>query len=326
MNNLLSIISHFYCLKALVQFIFLIKIVPDTSFVVLQGLPSEAPSKNLAGRVLIRLNRPLKVKRISIYFQSVGAKKGYLRGYPDFINHRCKTIERELLWLKVAIHYSGFGFNTWTRSLPIHIFRVPEQGSARDIALTSSFRMQLDWFDAIRLDVLSDTMAIAANSKLHVQTIVRPLQKGQMLANVEIRIYEKTRVKCAVDRFGDPHEGKHIICQMMHALPLHQEHCLNLTLSIPKAFYGVQYDPEIKHELVLTATVLDDLQRPHYLKISSPVLVAPMLLWSYRLSSCQLTKILPLTAGFGKRHNSLHNPPNYHSILRAITAKSQSRS
>ncbi|KAJ1897476.1 hypothetical protein LPJ66_003344 [Kickxella alabastrina] len=216
------------------------------------------------------------------------------------------------------------------RSLPIHIFRVPEQGSAGDIALTNSFRMQLDWFDAIRLDVLSDTMAVAANSKLHVQTVVRPLQKGQMLANVELRIYEKTRVKCAVDRFGDPHEGKHIICQsqqptddpdrVMHALPLHQEHCLNLTLSIPKAFHGVQYDVEtsslsIKHELVLTATVLDDLQQPHYLKISSPVLVVPNA--ALGLSFVELPTYKNSTFDrlvLANGHDSLHDPPNYHII------------
>ncbi|KAJ2833455.1 hypothetical protein J3B01_004400 [Coemansia erecta] len=54
-------------------------ILPDSSCVVLRGTPSEASSQTLTGRVLFRLGHSLKVKRITIAFQTTGSSKQQLQ-------------------------------------------------------------------------------------------------------------------------------------------------------------------------------------------------------------------------------------------------------
>ncbi|KAJ2369589.1 aminopeptidase, partial [Coemansia sp. RSA 2607] len=188
--------------------------------------------------------------------------------------------------LKVTIHTCGFGINTWTQSLPIPVYRVPKEGSSWDFALADSLRMRAEWLGAVELEVLSDSVSVTAKSKINVRAVIRPLQKNEMLVDIGLRLYERTKVKSSLDRFGDPIKSERLICQShmrtddpegeLNVLPLRHEYCFDLDLCIPQAFSDIQYDTDtshlsIKHELVFTATVLDKSQNPHYLRISSPI-------------------------------------------------------
>ncbi|KAJ2395114.1 hypothetical protein GGI05_001737, partial [Coemansia sp. RSA 2603] len=190
--------------------------------------------------------------------------------------------------LKVTIHTCGFGINTWTQSLPIPVYRVPKEGSSWDFALADSLRMRAEWLGAVELEVLSDSVSVTAKSKINVRAVIRPLQKNQMLVDIGLRLYERTKVKSSLDRFGDPIKSERLICQShmrtddpegeLNVLPLRHEYCFDLDLCIPQAFSDIQYDTDtshlsIKHELVFTATVLDKSQNPHYLRISSPIVI-----------------------------------------------------
>ncbi|KAJ2721879.1 hypothetical protein GGI07_003670 [Coemansia sp. Benny D115] len=309
-------------------------ILPDSPHVVLRGRASEASGQELAGRVLIRLNRSLKVKNVSISFRAANAKKSQLWGSPDIIQNTFKSLKSELftaadsptgydIWdstsdipyefpfsfiipghlhesvhtefghvtyeLRVFINSSGFGINTWTESLPIPVYRVPKEGSSWSVALHENLRMQADWMGAVELEVSSDTVAVNAKTKMNVQAIIRPLQKEQMLVDIGLRLIEKQRLKAAVDKYGDPHSSEKMICEShlrvddpegtFNTLPLNQEHKFDLALNIPAALHGIQHDMDtaklcVKHELVFTATVLDKAQEPHYLRISTPVIIA----------------------------------------------------
>ncbi|KAJ2778984.1 hypothetical protein GGI15_004014 [Coemansia interrupta] len=115
--------------------------------------------------------------------------------------------------LKVTIQTCGFGINTWTQSLPVPVYRVPKEGTSWDYALTDSLRMRADWLGAVELEVLSDSVSVTAKSKLNVRAVIRPLQKSQMLVDIGLRLYEKIKVKAALDRFGDPIKSERLICQ-----------------------------------------------------------------------------------------------------------------
>ncbi|KAJ1966003.1 hypothetical protein GGI12_000377 [Dipsacomyces acuminosporus] len=193
--------------------------------------------------------------------------------------------------LKVVIRTCGFGINLWTESMRIPVFRIPEEGSPWAIALVDSLQLQADWLGAVELQLLSDAVAYTDRSQINIRAIVRPLQKNQRLIEVGLRLREHIRYKSVVNRFGDVKDSIKAICECsrktsdpesggLHALSLQQEHPFDMSLEIPKAFHGVQFDMEspqvhIAHEVMLFATILDRDSEPHYLSISAPVMIVP---------------------------------------------------
>ncbi|KAJ2305134.1 aminopeptidase [Coemansia sp. RSA 2706] len=313
-----------------------ISILPDISSVVLRGPPSTATSQPLSGRVLFRLGHSLKVKRITVAFQSVSCPKqqfqtsqgqvrmeqvlfdatGLAGGYapwkanrygsgsesyefpfsfiiPGHMHESVSTPYGSVCYeLRVSVHTCGFGINRWTEYQKIPIFRVPKEGSPQALRLIDSLRMQADWLGAVELQVLSDTAAVADNSKLRAHIVVRPLQKGLLLTDVGLRLSESVCHKTLIDRFGDPQRSQKVVSERrkaigdtaagLNSLPLCQEYSLDLSLPVPKAFGGIQYTMDtpninVAHDLVLTATVIDRDQNPRYLRISSNVHVVPKL-------------------------------------------------
>ncbi|KAJ2783273.1 hypothetical protein H4R18_001792 [Coemansia javaensis] len=195
--------------------------------------------------------------------------------------------------LRVTVHTCGFGINTWTESLRIPVYRVPDEGSPLALRLADSLCMQADWLGAVELQVLGDTVAVADNDKLRMRAVVRPLQKGLTLAVVGLRLIETVRFKSHLDRLGCQRVHDRVVGQLqrvagdyassgLYGAPLTHEHSFDLALRVPKAFRGVQYSmdtPEVNvaHELVFTATVTDEHRESHYLRISSPVHIVPRL-------------------------------------------------
>ncbi|KAJ2795636.1 hypothetical protein H4S07_006430, partial [Coemansia furcata] len=190
--------------------------------------------------------------------------------------------------IKVTIRSCGFGINTWVQSLRIPVLRIPEENVLTALALSEALRAQADWLGAVELQILGDSAAVPDEFKLCVRSIIRPLQKGQTLVDVGLRLIENMRCKSTVNRFGDSPNCSNVICQSQikprdefwHALALQHEHCFNLVLDIPGAIRGVQYDMDtahilISHELVLTATVLDSKQVAHYLRLAVPIQIVP---------------------------------------------------
>ncbi|KAI8324934.1 hypothetical protein GQ54DRAFT_295768 [Martensiomyces pterosporus] len=193
--------------------------------------------------------------------------------------------------LRVSIRTCGFGINSWTDSLRIPVYRVPEDGSPWAIALADSLQLQADWLGAVELEILSDAAAYSDKSKIQVRTIVRPLQKGQLLLDVGLRLREHIHCKTAVNKYGDFKDSEKVVCECsqktcdpesgnLYTLPLQQEHSFDMSLDVPKAFNGIQFDMQtaqlrITHELMFFATILDKNQEPHYLSISAPVMVVP---------------------------------------------------
>ncbi|KAJ2885531.1 hypothetical protein H4R27_001326 [Coemansia aciculifera] len=190
--------------------------------------------------------------------------------------------------IKVTIRSCGFGINTWVQSLRIPVLRVPEESVLTALALSEALRAQADWLGAVELQMLGDSAAVPDEFKLCVRSIIRPLQKGQTLVDVGLRLIENTRCKSAMSRFGDSPNSSSVLCQSQikprdefwHALSLQHEHSFDLELDIPAAFRGIQYDMDtarvhVSHELVLTATVLDSKQVAHYLRLAVPIQIVP---------------------------------------------------
>ncbi|KAJ1664500.1 hypothetical protein IW140_000503 [Coemansia sp. RSA 1813] len=311
------------------------QIVPDAACVILRGQPSEASCESLAGRVLIRLGYSLKVKRVTVAFQSIDARKQQHRrqntirsstlmqqdifdasdsqlGHavwpatygssprellfsfiiPGHMHESVRTAFGNIAYeLRVTIHTCGFGINTWTQTQRIPVYRVPLEGSGWALSLTDSMCVQADWLGAVELQMVGDSVAFADKSKLRARAIVRPLQKGQMLADVGLRLCEKVRCKNLVDRFGDLRSSQHTVCEQMRKVydpsdslqmqPLNHERCFDLELDIPDAATGcVQYSMNtaslcVTHELTLVATVVDQQKDAHLLRISAPVQIVP---------------------------------------------------
>ncbi|KAJ2702304.1 hypothetical protein H4218_000949 [Coemansia sp. IMI 209128] len=190
--------------------------------------------------------------------------------------------------IKVTIRSCGFGINTWVQSLRMPVIRVPEENILTALALSEALRAQADWLGAIELQMLGDSAAVPDEHRLCVRSIIRPLQKGQTLVDVGLRLIENTRFKSAMDRFGDSPKSSNVLCQTQikprdeswHALSLQHEHSFDLELDIPAAFRGTQYDMDtarihISHELVLTVTVVDSKQAAHYLRLAVPIQIVP---------------------------------------------------
>ncbi|KAJ2553791.1 hypothetical protein EV175_002814 [Coemansia sp. RSA 1933] len=311
-------------------------IVPDDSCIVLRGLPSEASDGSLTGRVLIRLGHSLKVKRVTVEFQSTDARKQLLlrrtntvknstlvqqdvfdastsflgheiwqathRGSPkelpfSFVvpghtHESVRTAFGNIAYeLRVTIHTCGFGINTWTQTKRIPVYRVPLEGSGWALSLTDSMCVQADWLGAVELQMVGDCAAFADKSTLQARAIVRPLQKGQMLTDVGLRLCEKVRCKTLVDRFGDLRSSQNIVCEQMQKvyspndplqmLALDHEQGFDLSLDVPGAAAGsVQYSMNtaslcVTHELTLVATIVDHRNDAHLLRISAPVRIVP---------------------------------------------------
>ncbi|KAJ1816548.1 hypothetical protein LPJ56_004270, partial [Coemansia sp. RSA 2599] len=233
--------------------------------------------------------------------------------------------------LKVAVQSCGFGINSWTQSLPIPVYRLPEEGSAWEFAQADPFRMSADWLDAVQLEILSSSASVMPDSRMQVRAVVRPLQKDQMLVDVGLRLYEKIKIKSALDRYGDPFRSERLVCQCrertedpegdLHMMPLKQETCFDLTLGIPRPFDDIQYDIEsadmsIRHELVFTATVLDKNEAPHYLRISSPIAtvfrntLGPLTLELPDYRSASMDRLL-----LSNIDDKSEDPPSYSCIL-----------
>ncbi|KAJ2606973.1 hypothetical protein EV177_005806 [Coemansia sp. RSA 1804] len=311
------------------------EIVTDTSSVVLRGLPSEASGETLSGRVLIRLGYPLKVRRVTIVFQSSDSRKQQHRrqntiksntameqnifnaadnqaGYDVWpATYRSNAKELPFLFtipgnthesvrtafgniayeLKVTIHTCGFGINSWTRTQRIPVYRVPLEGSGWALSLTDSMCVQADWLGAVTLQMVGDCAAFADNSMLCARAIVRPMKKGQMLADVGMRLREKVCCKDLVDRFGDLRSSQHTVCEQMQKvynpsdslqmMALDHEQCFDLALDIPSAVASrIQYSMDtasicVTHELTLVATIVDPHKNAHLLRISAPVRIVP---------------------------------------------------
>ncbi|KAI9479788.1 hypothetical protein LPJ55_001042 [Coemansia sp. RSA 990] len=311
-------------------------ILPDNTHVVLRGQPSEASSQSLSGRVIFGLAHSLKVKRVTVAFQSVGSTKNQLPA-----QNGCAPVHMEqvvfdasdlptgwTLWkpnrcvrnatnyefpfefvlpghlhestntpfgsvcyeIRATVHTCGFGINTWSESIKVPVYRIPKEGSSQALQLTDALQTQADWLGAVELLVSHGTMAIADNSKINVHIVVRPLQKGLMLADIGLRLSETICHKSLTDKFGDLRTSQSTIsvrrkvtgdpANGLTALPLCQDHAFDLSLSIPKAFSGIQYSMNtpritISHELVLVATLIDQDENPRHLRISSSIRVVP---------------------------------------------------
>ncbi|KAJ2466902.1 hypothetical protein GGI02_004220 [Coemansia sp. RSA 2322] len=190
--------------------------------------------------------------------------------------------------IKATIRSCGFGINTWAQSLHIPVLRVPGESLLPTPALTEPLCARADWLGAVELQMLGDSATVSDKSKLCVRAIICPLQKGLALVDVGLRLSEHTRCKSIMGRFGDPLTSKNVLCrnqikthdEYLHALPLQYEHCFNLMLDVPEAHRHVQYDMDttrvrVAHELELTATVLDDSQDVHYLRLAAPIQIVP---------------------------------------------------
>ncbi|KAJ1733359.1 hypothetical protein LPJ61_001608, partial [Coemansia biformis] len=239
--------------------------------------------------------------------------------------------------LRVTVQTCGFGINTWSESLRVPVYRIPSEGSPQGLLLAESLRMQADWLGTVELQVLSDTAAVADNTRMCARVVVRPLQKGLHLADIGLRLAETFRFKQLVDRFGDQRTRDRIACQVhkvtsdyttsgLHATPLAHERSFDLELQVPKAFGGIQYSmdtPElhVAHDLVFTATVIDEHQNPRYLRISSPVRIVPKLALESAFTelpaywSSGLDRLLLGSAGLHPDGSaSCPRPPSYHSV------------
>ncbi|KAJ2448520.1 resistance to o-dinitrobenzene [Coemansia sp. RSA 2336] len=311
-------------------------ILPDSTHVVLRGQPSEASSQSLSGRVLFGLAHSLKVKRVTVVFQSVGSSKSQLPA-----QNGCAPVHIEqvvfdasdspngwILWkpnrcarnatnyefpfefvlpgnlhesantpfgsvcyeIKATVHTCGFGINTWSESVKVPVYRIPQEGSSQALQLTDALHTQADWLGAVELLVSHGTMAVADSSKINVHIAVRPLQKGLMLADIGLQLSETICHKSLTDKFGDLRRSQTTVsvrrkvtgdaANGLTALPLCQDHALELPLSIPKAFSGIQYTMNtprvtISHELVLIATLIDQDDNPRHLRIASNIRVVP---------------------------------------------------
>ncbi|KAJ2767654.1 hypothetical protein IWQ56_003247 [Coemansia nantahalensis] len=239
--------------------------------------------------------------------------------------------------LRVTVQTAGFGINTWSESLRVPVFRVPDEGALQRSLVSDSLRTQADWLGAVVLQLLSDATAVADDTKMRARIVVRPLQKGLRLADIGLRLAEAVCFKQQVDRFGDPRTHDRVVCQVhraachiapsgLSALPLTRECSFDMELHVPRAFGGIQYsmdthDLRIGHDLVLTATVIDENQCPHHLRISSPVQVVPSLaldsafteLPAYQQSGLDrllLANACPLP-GYSPSHPPLPPPPRY---------------
>ncbi|KAJ2492112.1 hypothetical protein IWW37_001689 [Coemansia sp. RSA 2050] len=245
--------------------------------------------------------------------------------------------------IKVTIRSCGFGINTWVQSLRIPVLRVPEENILTALSLSEALRAQADWLGAVELQMLGDSAAVPDEYKLCVRSIIRPLQKGQTLVDVGLRLIENTRFKSVVSRFGDSPKSSNVLCQSQikprddswHALPLQHEHCFDLELDIPAAFRGIQYDMDtarvhISHELVLTATVVDSKQVAHYLRLAVPIQVVPKIaletsfaeLPTYGKSSSDRLLLDSSYAAVwaegeneGGQHRAFLPPPSYQAIV-----------
>ncbi|KAJ2849471.1 hypothetical protein IWW36_002599, partial [Coemansia brasiliensis] len=224
-------------------------ILPDSTHVVLRGQPSEASSQSFSGRVLFGLAHSLKVKRITVSFQTAGSIKhqlpsqngcvpvhmeqvvfdasNSLNGWTIWKPNRygCSATNYEFPFafvlpghlhesantpfgsvcyeIKTTVHTCGFGINTWSESIKIPVYRTPKEGSPQALQLTDALHTQADWLGAVELLVSHGTMAVADNSKMNVNIVVRPLQKGLLLADIGLRLSETICHKSLTNRFGD---------------------------------------------------------------------------------------------------------------------------
>ncbi|KAJ1787889.1 hypothetical protein LPJ59_005649 [Coemansia sp. RSA 2399] len=193
--------------------------------------------------------------------------------------------------LRVTIHTCGFGINTWTHALRIPVYRIPLEDSGWALSLADSMSVQADWLGAVELQMVGDCAAFADKARLCARAIVRPLQKGQMLADVGLRLCEKVRCKNLVDRFGDLRSTQHTVCEevqkvyspsdSLQMLALDHEQSFDLVLDVPSAAAGcIQYSMDtaslsVAHELTLVATIVDQQSNAHLLRISAPVRIVP---------------------------------------------------
>ncbi|KAJ1950186.1 hypothetical protein FBU59_000798 [Linderina macrospora] len=309
----------------------------DRPDIVLYGLPHEAHSQVLSGRVILTSRSQQRIRSLTITLRSQKEKlfqTAYAAAPSIELTHTIDTSQGTNSW-PFAISIPGslnetvftshafVGYELFaemrthsaiqllpfvSKCVPVHIKRTPLPDSPWMAAANEALNVSAGWRDKIELTGITRSRIVHDQDLVRVRGVLRPLVKGMRVMSVGFQLREYVDVPFD-DLFGTISHGCRVVAQSVRAVDAHdmmtvvdgvkvntqfsptpasrtggimldQEISVSGVLFAPEAFESIQYDIcegplRVSHDIVFTASVIDENLTVHNIRLSSAVYVMP---------------------------------------------------